>query len=319
MNKLRRVMLPIVLCLLICGLSFLTSYAAGQVVTQEVRVWAKTTLKNEKKLSSVLANNSLAILYFFNRTGRSDLNSLQKGMTLMLLTDLSQIKDLQLLERVKLQALAEELKLGSSGLVDQQTAPRVGKLVGVRWIAGGEYVPGQGKNFVTQSRLLDVATSEISGQFSKEGTLEDILTTEKELVLSIVDKLHISLKPEVEAAIRIPCSTSLKALDALFRGVDASDHGDYKQAGELYDEALQADPNVCVAAGAVQELKQKGLYSGPAGDTIDLQSALAETAFSVSSQTSLTNALLPKDLIRQEHTNIVPLVTTPVSIRINFP
>jgi TolB-like protein len=295
---------------MICGLSVISSQAAGQVVTQQERDWAKQAIAAENTLAAHPDKNSLVILYFVNLTGRKDLTPLEKGMTLMLLTDLSLVPEIQLVERVKLQALAEELKLGSSGLVDQQTAPRIGKLVGARTIVGGDFLNTAQKGFDTRSRLLDVETANIKGQFSVSGDLEDILKTEKELVTGIVDKLQISLKPEVAAAIRKPCSVNLKALDAMFRGVDASDRGDYKQAGDLYEEALIADPEVCVAAVALQELVQMGAYSRRG--SFNPRSALEETAQSVSSQTSLTNPYTTKKVLPNS-------TTTPVTIRANFP
>lgn len=306
--KIRKAILPAAMLVLLCGLSVFSAHAAGQVVTQMDRDWAKNTLEAEKALTATPDNNSLVILYFINLTGRKELKSLEKGMTLMLMTDLSQVPELQLVERVKLQALVEELKLGSSGLVDQMTAPRVGKLLGARSVVGGDFVSGEQKNFNTQARLLDVASSTIADQFLVTGTLDDILKTEKELVFRIVEKLKITLKPEVTSAIRKPCSTNMKALDALFRGIDASDRGEYQQAGDLYQEALNADPDVCVAAVALQELFQLGLYSDRA--KFSPREALEETAQSVGGQTSLINSYTtPK---------VLPRTATPVSIKVNF-
>jgi len=319
----RRTMLPAVLILLVCGLSVLKAHASGQVVTHETREWAKKTIENERSVAGTPANNALAVLYFINRTGRIELDPMQKGMTLMLLTDLSQVPNLQLVERIKLQALAEELGLGSSGLVDQKTAPRVGRLVGARFISGGDFVGRNEAQFDTRSRLLDVTSTEISGQFALPGTLNEILATEKELVFKIVNTLKISLKPEEEAAIRKPCSTRMKALDSLFRGVDASDRGEYQQAGELYSEALKIDPDICAAASALQELIRMGGYSDSLkgkgvtakADIFAPRSALVDAAFSVSSQTSLTNQIVHKEVLP----NSAPAATTRIGINVTFP
>lgn len=326
----RRVMLPAVLALLIYGVSVLKADAAGQVVTQEAKEWAIKTIAGEKAVAAAPARNTLVVLYFLNRTGRVELDPLQKGMTLMLLTDLSQVPDLQLVERIKLQALAEELGLGSSGLVDQASAPRVGKLVGARFLSGGDFVGGKEARFDTQSRLLDVASTEIPGQFSLPGTIDDILATEKELVFKIVDTLKISLKSEVAKAIRKPCSISLKALDSLFRGVDASDRGEYQQAGELYSEALKADPDVCAAAMALQELVQMGKYSaaqvkGKGGDSSQQAAEGSAEIFAPASATADIGAAVSSQVIQIKPTTqenlpaVKPQSMTPVTIRATFP
>lgn len=346
------VYLATTLALLTFCISAHNASAAGQIVTQEAREWAKKMLETEKALADTPEKNSLAVLYFQNQTGKNELNSLEKGMALMLVTDLSQVPGLRIIERIKLQALAEELKLGSSGLVAAKSVPRVGRLAGAEWIVGGDFT-GKSRSFTTNSRLLDVKTAKKATQFSVPGTFEEIIKTEKELVFNIVKKLNISLQPDVVAAISRPCSTNLKALDALFRGVDASDRGDYTQAESLYNEALASDPDVCVAASALQELLKMDGYANrstsmgskakavaaakaettqkdtakadssketstgkkdPVVESFAPASALAETALSVSGNASMTSQFATK--------NLNPLAqgsaTSPVTIRVLF-
>lgn len=99
--------------------------SAGEVVTQNIKQWAKKALEEEKALRPIEARNTVAVLYFENKTGKSELDPLQKGLALMLITDLFTVKGLQVVERVKLQALVEEMGFGTSGLVEAGNAPRV--------------------------------------------------------------------------------------------------------------------------------------------------------------------------------------------------
>ena len=128
---------------------------AGQVVTQDIRDQARKLLQDEKTLSAVTAKNTLAVLYFRNRSGLEELDPVRKGLALMLITDLSMVKDLQVVERVRLQALAEELGLGSSGIVEPDTGPRVGRLLGARWLVGGD-IHGALQKLNVQSDILEV-------------------------------------------------------------------------------------------------------------------------------------------------------------------
>ena len=90
---------------------------AGEVVNKDMRAWAKKALEEEKALKAAPTRNTLAVPYFQNKTGQLDLDPLQKGIALMLMTDFSKIKGFQVVERVRLQALVEELGLRTSGLV----------------------------------------------------------------------------------------------------------------------------------------------------------------------------------------------------------
>ena len=153
-----------ILCLFITSSSW-----AGQVVTQDIRGWAKKVLEEEKTLQTLEGKNTVAVLYFQNKTNQSDLDPLQKGLTLMLITDLSKVGGLQVIERVRLQALIEEMGLGTTGLVAPGAAPRVGRLLGAQWIVGGEILKGPADQLNLQSNPLEVPTQKILGQLMTEG------------------------------------------------------------------------------------------------------------------------------------------------------
>jgi len=236
--------------------SLLTASAwAGQVVTKDVKLWAQKTLSEEKALQAQEAQNTVAVLYFQNKTGSSELDPLQKGIALMLTTDLSKVKGLQVVERVKLQALVEELAFGVSGLVEPNSAPRVGRILGSRWLIGGAILEGGKEQVAIRSDPLDVPTQKILGELKTQGRLPDLFRMEKDLLFEIIKLLKIEISPEEEEALRKPCSTNIKALMALFRGIDASDRGNYEKAAEFYEGALKGDPDICIAKDALKELE----------------------------------------------------------------
>jgi TolB-like protein len=263
---------------------------AGQVVTDDLREWAKQSVKNEKSLGTVAPANTLAVLYFQNKSGREELAPLQKGLALMLITDLSIVKNLQVVERARLQALLEEIGLGASGLTGPDTAPRIGKLLGARRLVGGDIEGAEQERLRVQSSLLDVQTTALIGQPASEGDLDELFRIEKDLLFGIVKLLKIEVPPELETKLRKPCSTSTDALFALFTGIDASDQGDYEKAAESYRKALKLDSNICVAGEALNELQSLGLISSIKRSS-DLLRSLRDS-------TSLTNQLTPRDEIK---------------------
>jgi len=248
--------------LALCGGAAWAAGQQGQVITPETREWAKKVLLDEQRLGASAATNTLMVLYYRNNSGNAALDPLQKGLTLMLITDLSQVKELQIVERIKLQALLDELGMGASGVVAPETAPRAGKLLGARWVVGGDLAALPAERLEVTSRLIDVPTTRIVGQPTGTGVLEEFLRMEKEIVFDIVKLLRISLTPEMEATMGKPFSTSVKAVTALSVAVDASDHGDYIRAADLYEEALREDPAIPIAAAALQELRDLGLLDG---------------------------------------------------------
>lgn len=228
---------------------------AREVITKDLRIWAQKVIQEEKAMKLPAVRNTVAVPYFFNNTGKKDLDPLQKGFALMLTTDLSKVKRFQVLERVRLQALVEELGLGVSGLIEKDTAPRVGRLLGVHWMVGGIINKGRGERIQIQSNPLDVTTQNILGQPMTEGFLSDLFRMEKDLLFQIVRLLKIELTPEQEEELRKPFSTNLDALMALSRGIESSDRGDYKKAADYYEKALSLDSNILVAREALQQLR----------------------------------------------------------------
>jgi TolB-like protein len=275
-----------ILCLFITPSSW-----AGQVVTQDVRGWAKKVLEEEKTLQALEGKNTVAVLYFQNKTNQSDLDPLQKGLTLMLITDLSKVGGLQVIERVRLQALIEEMGLGTTGLVAPGAAPRVGKLLGAQWIVGGEILKGPADQLNLQSNPLEVPTQKILGQLMTGGQLEELFRMEKDLLFDIVKLLKIDIKP-IENELRKPCSTNLSALMALFRAIDASDQKNYESAAEFYEKALKEDPAICIAKEALKELERLKLVP-TAKRSPSLLRSLREG-------TSLTDQLTPTPETKRE-------------------
>ncbi len=297
------------LCFVLFWVVLTSSSWAGQVVTKDTRSWAKKALEEEKSLQAIAGRNTLAVLYFQNKTGQKELNPVQKGLTLMLITDLTAVKYIQVVERIKLQALTEEMGLGVSGLVEPNTAPRIGKLLGAQWLVGGDIMGDQQTQIQVQSNLLDVPTTKIVGQPISEGKLPDLFRIEKDILFDIIKLLKIEVKPEEEAKLRKPCSTNINALLALFKGVDASDRGDYEKAAELYEKALKEDLNICIAGEALNELQELGLIS--------IKKRSGELLRSIRESTSLTNQLTPKDEFKSEKTP--KDVPTETNIQLRFP
>ena len=290
---------------------FSTRLFAGQVVTDDLREWAKKTVTNEQNLQTAPHPNTVAVLYFQSTSAREELKPLQKGLALLLITDLSLVKELQVVERVRLQAITEEIGLGSSGLVEQGSAPRVGKLLGARRMVGGTIADTRQTAIQVQSNLLDVQTTAILGQPRTEGSLDELFRMEKDLLFDIVKLLDIKVTPELEAKLRKPCSVKPDAMIALFSGVNASDNREYEKAAEAYRKALKLDSNICIAGDALGELQALNLITGNKRSG-NLLRSLRDT-------TSLTNTLTPKDEIRHlPNPNDLPR-NTDTGININFP
>jgi len=239
------------------------SAQAGQVVTNDDKAWAKQAIEQEKSRGPVYSPNTVAVMYFRNNTGKEELNPLQKGFAFLLMSDLSQVDQIQLVERVKLQALVEELNLGSSGLVTQDSSPRVGKLLGASYLVEGDFLPAPSADLDVKSNILGVKKEQILGQPEAEGKISDIFSVEKKVLFEIIDILKIELTPEQRTRLQKPFTNDLQAFMSFINGMESSDKGNYSKAGSYYQQAIQQDPQMKLARDALAELKSLNLVNAP--------------------------------------------------------
>ena len=218
--------------ILFCAFVFVLPVSAGQVVTEELSKWAKEAIASEQTLTVEPTSKSIAVLYYQNQTGNAAFSPLQKGMTVMLITDLSKLrdfeehKDLKVVERGRLQAILEEVELGETGLVDIDTAPRMGKLLGARYLAGGDILKGSVTELQMEPSMIDVSGNATFEQASAEGDLADLISMEKAILFEIVRSMKVELTAEQKERLETPLSTNVDALMDYFKGIEASDKGE---------------------------------------------------------------------------------------------
>ena len=286
---------------------------AGQLVSPADREWAKKAVAGEKSLSIPPGKNTVAVLYFRNGTGDPSLDPMRKGIPLLLVTDLSGVPGLSVIERTRLQALTEETNLGATGLVEAGTAPRAGKLLGARWLVGGEIGREKPTRIDLASNVADVPAGTTSGKTSAGGEIERLFEVEKDLLFGVLKLLDVKVSPEEEQRLRKPCSKSSTALAALFLGVDAGDRGELDKAEGYYRKALQVDPGVCIASDALREIEE-ARASGAGKRSRQLLKTLRDG-------TTLTDSLTTKDpLLRGGKPLDIPGTrTSPANINLTFP
>ncbi len=263
---------------------------AGQVITQAERSWAKDAIKQEANLGAVPSPNSIAVIYFNNKSNLKKLNALQKGMAVMLITDLSKIEEFQVVERVWLQALLDEMDLGASGIMDAKTVPTVGNLLGAYNVVSGDIFAGSTQNIAIDSSILDIPLKNITRQPSVTGALDELFKLEKTVLFNIVDQLKVPISPAKRAELEKPLSASAAALLALFTGINYSDKGQYADAASMYKQALVEDPNLELAQNALQELNAMGLVS--VEDAVPVKEAAEEPVAVVEEGGSSTGIII---------------------------
>ena len=134
------------------------------------------------------APDTVAVLYFQNQ-GNPDLEPLKVGLAQMLITDLTGVEGVTVVERQQLQAILDELDLGHKGVVDKKTAAKVGELLGAQYILMGGYFELVGTLRI-DARLVKVQTGEIVHAHGVNGKTDQFMALEKQLARDF--RVHLS-------------------------------------------------------------------------------------------------------------------------------
>lgn len=99
------------------------------LINQRIKDDVRYALDNEKKLGSAPPEPNSIAVHPLNNKGDPKFNVVGKGLTAMVISDISKVPGLKVLERQKIQKLLDEIKLSQGGLVNEKTAVRSGRLL----------------------------------------------------------------------------------------------------------------------------------------------------------------------------------------------
>jgi TolB-like protein len=224
---------------------------------KELHAAAKAAIANETKIATQTGDpRTIAVLPMtFSGTDQT-LAPLARGMSDLLINDLSRSAELQLLERDRVQALVDEIALGQSGRSDAATSVRTGKLVRAGRVVQGAITQTGARNITVNAAVLSVATSQQQGKdVQSSDVLEQIFTIEKTLALGLFDQLGVRLSAADRAAIEQRPTRSLQAFLAYSSGLLAEDEGRYDDAARFFDQARSIDPGFGAAALKAQSAR----------------------------------------------------------------
>lgn len=195
----------------------------------------------------------VAVLYFDNNTGNHDYDVLQKGLADMFITDLSAVESLEVVEREKLQALIDELKLQRSRFFDPKTAQQIGRGAGAQFAVTGAFAAID-PTMRIDVRLIEVATGKVVVADKVSGDRKAFFDLQQELVDRFVAGLEVKLKASARAR---SGATDVETLLKYSRGVDAGDRGDLKAASTALGEIVRDAPEFKLAQTRYTALLRK--------------------------------------------------------------
>lgn len=217
----------------------------------ELQYRARLAIAQESLLTRTPPAPNTVAVFPFRYTGRdSTLRPLERGLAALMVTDLSRVRRLKLVEREQLQTLLDEMKLAEGGKVDPSTGARSGRLVGAAQVVQGTFTEVPTANFRVDATMVNASDAQIAAAASGADQLRMLFDIEKAVVFQLVDKMGITLTPAERTAISERPTRDIQAFLLYSRGLEAQDRGDFTAASQAFQAAVQRDPGFSAASQA---------------------------------------------------------------------
>lgn len=250
-----------------------------------------------------IPENTLAVVNFDGSLLPPETAPLAFGLAEFTSADLSKVKSLKLVERLKIELLFQELKLASSEYSSSENAPRVGRLLGSRNIVTAK-LTSAGNDII---RLDGAVVNSVEGSAKtsepSQAPLHEIFKIQKEFVFSILENLGIELtQAERDSIMQFPTESYLAFL-AYSKGLQHASRGDYKSAQVEFNTAVELDNNFTQASQEL-ELSNTSFMNQQFGasSTFDLENSFIQDNLTTGNQsdTWLSGLLNQTDILDPE-------------------
>jgi len=271
----------------------------------------RAAVANEQTIDAAsFPPRAVGVAPFQVHSADSTLHPLGFGLADLLMTDLARSAQVQVVDRLRIDALLRELRLAQAGFVDTSSAARFGRLVGARRIVLGAMTTMDGGRARLDGRVGDVLTGAVEVTAGTPTTLDALLDAEKAFAFAVFDRLGVVLAPAERALVEQRPTRNLAALLAYSRGVQAEAQLDFAFARREYREAIRQDPGFDNAGENLNRLEADPAIGAAAGTDMIRAGALALQAVNAPTMPRVATAVDPA--FRQ------PMVAT-IIIVLTFP
>ena len=242
---------------------------------RELQARAKATVAAEQQLAAQpVKMETMAVLPLTVNGGGDQYAPLGRGLADLMISDFGKVSGLTLVERDRMQAILDEIRLGQSGAVDNATAVRSGRLIQAGRIVSGTIDIPNPQSIALSAGSVNVSSAAVEGTpASVTGTLDQLFELEKQTVIRVLRSAGLGTDKEYRAIEGNRPTRNIQAFLAYSRGLVASDAGRLDEAAQFFDNARALDPGFSAAAIRAGEAR-----AGQAGQTV----TTAQIASSVS-------------------------------------
>ena len=256
----------------------------------ELRAAARDAIARESQLTQAPPEpNTVAVMTFRYTGADSAFRPLEHGLAALVVTDLSRVRQLKIVERARMQALLDELQLSGSGQIDLATGARSGRLMRASEVVQGQFSIDAASRFRLDATVVRATDAEVAASGSNTDQLQALFDIEKAVVFQLLAKLGITLTPAERVAISERPTRDIQAFLLYSRGLETADRGDFGAAAGFFDAAARRDPGF--GAAAQQAAASQNLQAASVTTAADLATTVGGAGRAESSQGALATGI----------------------------
>jgi TolB-like protein len=256
----------------------------------ELRSAAREAIARESLLTRTPPEPHTVAVMTFRYTGSdSSFRPLERGLAALVVTDLSRVRQLRVVERARLEALLDELQLASSDRIDASTGARSGRLVRGSEVVQGQFSIGPTSQLQMDATVVRATDAQVTASGSNADRLQALFDIEKAVVFQLLAKLGITLTPAERVAISERPTHDIQAFLLYSHGLEMGDRGDFTAAAGFFSAAAPRDPGFGAAAqqAAASDAAQAASHVTPA----DLAATVAGSGAATPTQGTLASGI----------------------------
>jgi TolB-like protein len=187
--------------------------------------------------------------------GKEDFDALERGIAGMMISELSQNPAARVVERQEIQRLLDEQNLTAQNRVDPQTAAKIGKLVGARYVVAGTFIDFYG-DFRVDVRLVNVETGEIIKTESERMQRDHMFDIIRNVAARLMKDASLPALQRQASDQRMGRQVPTEALTYYSRALLFQDRGQKDRAVEMFNRALAIFPDYAEAQEGLQRVQR---------------------------------------------------------------
>jgi serine/threonine protein kinase/Flp pilus assembly protein TadD len=191
-------------------------------------------------VAAPVKQKSVAVLYFENQSGSKEDEYFRDGITEDIVTEISKIGQLDIFPRSEMLAFRDK----------PVTAQQVSQQLGAAYVLEGS-IRRSGNRVRITAQLVEASTRHSVWAERYDRQLEDVFAIQEEIARSIAQALRITMTPQEEKTIAIRPTEDAQAYDFYLRGRNYSRRENLDYALQMFEQAIQLDPNFAQAHAAI--------------------------------------------------------------------